>query len=128
MRNIILSLVVLLSNLAWAHGEDKPGPHGGYISMPGAFHVELVPVDKNRIKVYFLDAQWKISGLAGSSVGLTYGKTSAKCTDEIINFLCEFPLSVDLTKPGQLVVNAVRGNQSGSPITYALPLRFKGHH
>lgn len=35
-------LFLALTFELFAHGEDHPGPHGGRIQMPGAFHTELI--------------------------------------------------------------------------------------
>ena len=40
---------ILMTSQSWAHGEDKYGPHKGFIRMPGAFHTELVLNGKNKL-------------------------------------------------------------------------------
>ena len=56
---LIFSTLTVLSVNLFAHGEDKPGPHGGYIRMPGSFHTEVVK-EKAGYRVYLLDINWKI--------------------------------------------------------------------
>jgi predicted double-glycine peptidase len=34
---------------------DKPGPHGGIIQMPGAYHLEALKKTKETIQIYVLD-------------------------------------------------------------------------
>jgi hypothetical protein len=51
LKQMTIGTMVLMSGVfAWGHGEDKPGPNGGYIQMPGAFHTELVPVSDKVFK------------------------------------------------------------------------------
>ena len=57
MKYLILFASIWTATNAFAHGEDKAGPHGGFIRMPGAYHTEVVPVSKNQAKVYLLDMQ-----------------------------------------------------------------------
>jgi len=35
-----------------AHGEEIPGPHGGYVQMPANFHTEVVPDTSGALGVY----------------------------------------------------------------------------
>ena len=57
MRVLILVGMTLgalfLPGALLAHGTSEPGPHGGEIRMPGAFHVEALAVD-GRLRVYLL--------------------------------------------------------------------------
>lgn len=121
-------MTVLATVKTWAHGEDKPGPHGGFISMPGAFHVELVPVSKNKVKAYLLDIDWKNPTVKDSSVELSRGQVNAKCTMDYDFFTCEFPKPVDLTKKGQIDVKATREKQIGNSVSYQLPLKLTNKH
>lgn len=137
----LASALILDSNLAWAHGEDKPGPNGGFIRMPGAYHTELVPQGKNSLKVFLLNLQWKDPTLKNSKIEINYqGKTSAaaKCSTSKNYFICTFPTSVDLTAKGQLKVLSEREGQKGIEVTYPLPFTLEaaaatptdhsGHH
>ena len=44
MQAFLLALAAALSapGAALAHGKQEPGPNGGEVRMPGAFHVEAV--------------------------------------------------------------------------------------
>jgi hypothetical protein len=129
--------VLFLGFTAFAHGEEKPGPNGGFIQMPGAFHTELVPVNKSSVKVYLLDMQWKNPTIKDSSVNLTYKKRKANCKKQEDHFLCQFKV-LNLNKEGELGLVAMRENAQGNPQTYELPLRLpegkpaadehSGHH
>ncbi len=115
---------------ALAHGEDKPGPHGGFIRMPGAFHTEIVPVEGQKFYVYLLDINWKNPSTKDSSLVLTFKKSKqsieAKCQITSDFYVCEFSKNVDLKKKGKLEVLAQREKQQGNLITYDLPLKHSG--
>lgn len=124
------ALAVLISNFAWAHGEDMYGPHKGFVRMPGAFHTELVPDSKNSLKVYLLDIQWKNPSVLQAKVQIKYnGKTEAQCdvknSEPESYFLCSFSKKVDLTKTGELKVIAEREEQKGMGVSYKLPLKLE---
>lgn len=128
----------LLASLAHGHGEDKLGPHGGFIRMPGVFHTELVPDGTNGLKVYLLDVNWKNPSVKDSSVKIRYGKKGelAKCeAKEELYYSCRFSGKVDVTKMGLLSVTSTREKQKGNEVTYPLPLKLvdydkehEGHH
>ena len=124
MINSFLRLgIILFSIQIFAHGEDKLGPNGGYLRMPGAFHTELVPAGKNNFKVYLTDLEWKNPLVRESNVVLKYGTIEAKCVVDKIYYLCAFNSKVDLSK-GELVIEATRDKQKGNPMAYPLPLRL----
>ncbi|MBX3032875.1 MAG: hypothetical protein KF865_03045 [Bdellovibrionaceae bacterium] len=122
-------------HMAWGHGEDKPGPHGGFIRMPGAFHTEVVPQSARKIKIHLLDMSWKNPTVKDSEVVVTHQAakkvTKALCTAQADHFVCEFARGVDLRKNGELIVTARREGQQGNAASYALPLSWpesaKGH-
>lgn len=138
--NLIFALgqLLIFTSTALAHGEDKPGPHGGFIRMPGAFHTELVPSGMNKLKVYLLDVNWKNPSVTGSSLKLRYGLKGELAKCEIgsgLFYTCEFSKKIDLGKKGKLVVHSQRENQKGVEVEYDLPLKLaplnnghKGHH
>jgi hypothetical protein len=115
---MILSFLIALH--AFAHGEDKPGPHGGRISMPGAFHIEIVPESSRVFKVYLLDVEWKNPTLKESSITMTHDNQPAICKPKKDFYRCEFSRPAN---SGTLTVTASRENQSGAPMTYKLPLK-----
>ncbi len=125
MKNLILFSIFFTSQLSLPHGEDKPGPNGGFISMPAAFHVEVLPVNSKQLKVYLLDMQWKNPTLKNSSVDLKIGDTAAKCINESNYFVCDFPSTINLNKTGELKVTAIREKQKGKEVKYSLPLKLK---
>lgn len=138
-----LCSIFLCAQLVWAHGEDKPGPHGGFIRMPGAFHTEVVPSGPNQLKVYLLDMNWKNPSIKDSKLQVHLKDKDkvdilAQCEPKGDHHLCTFPKQVDLKKNGELWIEAEREKQKGSAISYALPLQLQskngghdshdGHH
>jgi hypothetical protein len=125
---ILAATLTLITQQALAHGEDKPGPHGGFIRMPGAFHTEVAPTASNKLKVFLLDIQWKNPSVDKSSLVVTYkAKTTAqaKCAINEDHYVCEFPKNIDLKKKGTLLVEAQRENQKGNTVSYDLPLKLE---
>ncbi len=121
----------LSSSSSYGHGEDKPGPHKGFIQMPGAFHIELVPVSNTEFKVYLLDIEWKNPIVKNSEVQMrhSFGKRSfnAACkpaTPEADYFSCVFPEKIN-TKRGNIEIKATRDSAAGNLASYKLPLSFK---
>jgi hypothetical protein len=130
MRILILAFAVLLPALpAWGHGEDKPGPNGGFIRMPGPYHTEIVPLGTNKIKVFLLDINWKNPSVQKSTLSIDHrSQTNVKADCVIkdsISYLCSFPKDVDITKKGKLIVNSQREGQKGMETSYDLPLRLE---
>lgn len=120
--------LILGEGVVYAHGEDKLGPNGGFIRMPGAFHTEVLPLGANKLKVYLLDINWENPSVLNSSlrVSLRSKETSlAKCEVQENYYLCEFPMEVNLTKRGELSVEAQRENQKGNMVSYELPLKLQ---
>lgn len=117
---------------AFAHGEDKPGPHGGFIKMPGAFHTEVVPVDEHSFKLYLLDMSFAAPMTTNSWVKalLVIGgkKAEAACKESTDFFNCVLPEGTNL-KSGKLEVQAKRDSTRGIPMMYELPLQHEkaGH-
>ncbi len=134
----VLGVLVFIFNgsLAFGHGEDKPGPSGGYIRMPGAFHTEVVKTGKSSAKIYLLDINWKDPMTKNSSIEVEVvkaGKGLCKPQGDQF-FLCNFPKHVDLGKNGELKIVAERNGIKGNSVVYELPLRLQkiddghGHH
>ena len=127
MKLLILALSFLTSLNALAHGEDRFGPNGGYVRMPGAYHTEIVLDGKNKLKVYLLDMDWKNPTTKNSSVEavhLPQQKAPVKCQMQVTYFECVFPAAVDLTKKGKIVLHTQREGQKGNEATYDLPLKL----
>ena len=122
----IILLCLLTSLHVHAHGENSLGPNGGYIRMPGAFHTEVVPTDKNQLDVYLLDLEWKNPSVTQSSLTVVHhGKSDTTAHCQIIkdHYHCQFSNSVHLTKKGELKVTAQREGQSGNAVSYSLPFK-----
>lgn len=137
----ILAALFLIPTLSWAHGETKPGPHGGHVRMPGAFHTELVLNQDQTVQIFLLDMGFKNPSTKDSKVEV-YAKSDKdikvnfKCsTMEETQFHCipekKFPLD------GEIVIKAVREKAVGNEAVYKLPLPLlrgapeepsKGHH
>lgn len=126
MITTISILVVLSSILARAHGEDKPGPNGGFIRMPGAFHTELVLESPNTVKVFLLDIEWKNASVNKSDVQIIHSsKTKADCKIKENFYICVFPKNINLKKKGSLKVSSIRETQKGNEVSYPLPLKLE---
>ncbi len=124
----ILSLIftIFLASKSGAHGEDKYGPHKGFVRMPGAFHTELLLNGKNKLKVYLLDIDWKNPTVEKSSLEITYNdQLKADCKPQKNFYLCKFDKSVNLKKKGELKVNSSRNEQKGMEVIYNLPLKLE---
>lgn len=121
--------LLILAQYAFAHGEDKAGPNGGFIRMPGAFHTEIVQIEKDKAKVYLLDMNWQSPSVKDAKVEVRLGtKATLKCQAQAEPyFLCLFPKGTDLSKKGKLQVKAQREGQKGNEVTYELPLKLEQH-
>ncbi|PWG62576.1 hypothetical protein DEM34_11535 [Spiribacter halobius] len=122
------SVLLAGTTAALAHGEAEPGPHGGEIRMPGAFHTEVVAAS-GALRVYLLDMQFENPQTAESSVEVTVrqqGETHrVECTAAERAFRCPLPDGVSLNA-GALEVSAVRGGGQSWDAEYSLPLAFSG--
>ncbi len=131
LRESVLVVALGLVTLpVLGHGEDKLGPHGGHIKMPGAFHTELVLAGPGKVNIYLLDFNMKNPSVRDSSVVLSLhgrGRVSAPCVQRKDDrnddyFACEFPPMADFAKKGALVLEAQREKQKGQVVRYELPL------
>ena len=125
MAIIVVTWVCMAPALGWSHGEDQPGPHGGVVRMPGAFHTEVLPLSENSIAVYLLDIQFKNPTRVDSSVEATAasgtGEQSLSCAPKGDRFECSLPGGATLSS-GELFLRAIRNGVQGAQIEYALPL------
>jgi hypothetical protein len=128
LKTMLLNSVLLLSSaFAYAHGEDKPGPNGGYIRMPGAYHTEVIAIEPNRLKVYLLDINWKNPAVKDSSVKVSIVGAkpgAAECKAAKDHFICELPKDVNLNAGGTLTLDSIRSGKTGAVASYALPLSY----
>lgn len=127
LNSIFVFLFILASTqFSWAHGEDKLGPHGGYVRMPGAFHIE-VSIQQKTLFVYLLDMAWKNPTIQASSIQVQLkdrGEVKTlSCVANVDHFTCPWPSNKD-TKRGQLVVSGHRGTYPPGTATYQLPLQL----
>jgi hypothetical protein len=122
---VTLLFAFCLSEQTLAHGMNKPGPHGGYIRMPGNYHIELVPAGKE-LKVYFLDMNFAPIPLNEATVSLTLtGKKplKAQCLKEMHFFRCDTKeLSFKMFK--EVVVESSKAGEVEATSTYKIPLKF----
>ncbi len=128
MTKIFTAIVLLAATSAFAHGEDKKGPHKGFVRMPGAFHTEVVVNSKNTLKVYLLDIGWKNPTVLDSEIKATLISKStedAVCAAKKNYFLCSFSKSVNLKQKAELQVTATRENKKGNVAVYNLPLKLE---
>ncbi len=128
----ILTFLFLLSNFAYPHGEESPGPHGGYIRMPGAFHIELVPVSKERLQFYLLDMEFKNPTIEKSNIQAKWIKGGSEknliCVTKKDRFDCLIPKELGLKKFTQIAVQATRLEQKGVAIKYVYPFEHASSH
>lgn len=122
--------VLFIGVAALAHGEDKPGPNGGEIRMPGAFHTE-VKLQGREIRVYLLDIEFKNPMIENSSVDITAITSASK---DGVKMSCKPSKSAARTyfvcldgkyAPANgdvLKVKAKRGTSTGNEVEYSLPL------
>lgn len=127
MRLLISFVAIFATCKAVGHGETKPGPHNGFIRMPGAFHTEIVPLSKSEFQLYLLDFNWANPTIRKSMVDVKIeskkGKVPVRCTPNVDHFKCELPNGFDLKK-GKLILNSSREDTPGAEITYDLPLKL----
>ncbi len=133
---ILVFSVLLAIQPVVAHGEHKPGPNGGVIRMPGAFHTEVLPYKNLGFKVYLLDINFENPTSKNSNVGATIvnaGKeVRLQCSGHPDHFYCELPKGASLAE-GELHLSPVWKGQKGAEVKYNLPLKEikeekKEHH
>jgi hypothetical protein len=117
--------LALFPSLGFAHGTEKPGPHGGFIKMPGGFHTEVLLVNSRTLKVYLLDFNWKNATVKDSSVSVLFvngGKdTKLNCKPKKSSFECS-ALNTTFGTHGSFRITANRMNNKGAEVEYNLPL------
>lgn len=116
MKTILLLTTMFAANGAWAHGEDKPGPNGGMIRMPGNFHVEAV-IKSEGVEIFLLDINFKDPTVADSQVKAkhvtTASTTDLNCARRQKSFFCSFPKK-EMSRLGKLVIESRRAGQAAS--------------
>ncbi|WP_347356657.1 hypothetical protein [Bdellovibrio sp.] len=122
----LLATLIMLPALSWAHGEDKPGPHGGHIQMPGAFHTELIVGKDQSAHIYLLDMNFENPTAQNSEI-----KVTAKNKKAEVKYTCSvmdgnhFHCIPDGKVPAKttLIVQATREKAVGNEAVYKLPLK-----
>lgn len=128
---LLSALSLAFTFKALGHGEDRLGPMGGYLRMPGAYHTELIPTSNQEIRVRLLDINWQNPSVKNSAVSLWIpsSKTEITCASQAgDDFICPLPAKMDLKKKGRLVVRSVREGQKGNEAVYELPLKLSPVH
>lgn len=124
MKSLISIFLLILATNAFAHGENKLGPHNGYIRMPGAFHTELAPAENNAFSVYLMDVNNKQPTTKNSSVVFEYKNDERilfECKSADDHYSCNTDKKIDLGK-GQIILKAIREGRKGKDAVYELPL------
>lgn len=138
----LLAALFLFPFLTWAHGEEKPGPHGGHITMPGPFHVELSMDEDQSLHVFLLDIEFKNPTVKDSKISVIARDKNTK-----VSFNCSVMgdshyncvPSKKYSQKGELIVQATREKVVGNKAIYKLPLKefskdsneenpHEGHH
>ncbi|BDA78012.1 hypothetical protein LPTSP3_g09420 [Leptospira kobayashii] len=123
---IAMMIASITGNLA-AHGENKPGPNGGQIRMPGAFHTELISLGDKKFKLLLLDLNFENPITKNSSVNVAIQsngrRENLKCETHPDHFYC-FGNEKPIEKDAKLIVSSSRENAKGIEVIYPLPFRF----
>lgn len=124
MKAILFLLLFRLE--AFGHGTEKPGPHGGHVLMPGAFHTELKLDIEGNAHIYLLDMEFKNPTVKNSSVEVYFTQKSKKIpftcdANQHDHFLCK--PQAKLLAQGEIVVKAKREHSKGNDAIYKLPLK-----
>lgn len=121
---LLFLFLLIVPFTVFAHGEELPGPHGGFIRMPGAFHTEVVP-EKAGFKIVLLDIDFKHPLVNNSSVIVHIQKNkqthALKCKVEADHFFCPAKKTW-MQEKGMLLVEAEREKAKGAIVSYPLPL------
>lgn len=130
LKNLFILILLFSSLQSFGHGENNPGPNGGFIRMPGAFHTELV-FDKNdnSFYLYLLDINFKNPTAKNSFVEAVLEQKhnkSLKFACEVINenhFQCKTGKWYSKDS-GKLTLLVKRDEAEGTAI-YNLPLKWE---
>lgn len=124
MKTLMTLFLITLTSNVFAHGENKFGPHKGFIRMPGAFHTELVPAENNTFLVYLMDVNNKLPTTRDSSLEFEYNSgesTLFECKANDDHYTCNTDKKINLSK-GQIILKAIRQGRKGKEAVYNLPL------
>lgn len=116
---------------AWAHGENHPGPHGGVIRMPGAFHTEFVQDKGPEFRIYLLDMQFRNPVTEDSRVeglvkrpGMEKTERQLSCQPRKTFFLCRVH-GAPLEAGEEILLRSRRKGQEGGTVTYPFAARHQ---
>ncbi len=119
---LVIATLLIPATLTFAHGEHRPGPHGGEIRMPGSFHTEVVSPTPTTFQVYILGVQFEDRPPQGWTVSSSYDGSPATCERTRSSFSCRLKTG-SLRAPGMLEIKVTRGNKE-STANYETPLKF----
>lgn len=127
IKHLLLTLLIAISpQFLLAHGQDKPGPHGGAIQMPGAFHTEVLDKKDGSFAVYLLDMEFKNPSIKNGSVKAVVESKGKKidlvCERKRDHFLCKGPKTINGSR---LLLTAIREKAQGNEIVYDLPVSIE---
>lgn len=130
MKYLFFISTIAFNLSAYAHGENKLGPHDGYIRMPGSFHTELVPNHEDAYSVYLMDVNNQNAITKDSNVKLTYQSLKGKkidftCFPVDDHFTCKLGNKIN-SKEGKYLLKATRNKVEGKVAEYPLPLALTG--
>ena len=112
----------------FAHGENKPGPHRGFIRMPGAYHTELLKVTEKSFRVYLLDMEWKNPTTKDSKISVNAksqtGQQPMKCSAERDYFKCNLPTNWSWADLSEINIESNREGSHGGIANYRFPLTY----
>lgn len=127
-RTLFFAFIVGMSPSAFGHGMDKPGPHWGYIRMPGTFHTEIVMNGENTFLLYLLDDNFKNSLVKNSSVEVIMKREAKEnaltCKTNQDHFRCEINGNLTFQNGDEIRIRAKRLGISGGVAIYRLPLKL----
>ena len=129
---LVLMVAMILPAVGWGHGDDKPGPHGGIVRMPGALHTELLPLNDHSFAVYLLDLSFKdpivLDSSVEASVRVGAGVKPLTCKADTDRFVCALDPATALDQ-GMLLLNARRKGVASIEMQYELPFgsNVEGH-
>ena len=90
MKFMIVLVSLFMTAHLFAHGGNKPGPHGGKIKMPGMFHTELLIKSHHNFRVYLLDMKFENPVIKKSKVQYSLnGSDKVICEPTKSFFLCK---------------------------------------
>lgn len=112
--------------ISLAHGESQPGPHNGFIRMPGTYHTELVMDQPTAtLQIYILDMNFKPLNTDQAEIHAFYTQDKAPnqrqklpCAKRGSFFACKArEIRLD---SGTIFVQSKLRNENGKDVAYAL--------